>query len=424
MFQSKKLSNGINLIEALNPNTNTVTILAVFKVGSKHETPGKYGIAHFLEHMIFKGTTNRPKANLIFKELDYIGATYNAFTAKEYTGFWIKTTKDNTSIALDILSDILINSTFAPTEIKNEKGAVIEEINMYEDTPMDNISSVLENLLYQDQNLGHDQLGSKKEVKSFTQQDLLDFYSTYYTSDNMIISVAGNFNSVELNNIIKQKFSNVAKSSKKITLNKTQEQQQQPAIHIKHKKTDQTNFSLAFRAFEHEHKYAQALSLLSVIMGGNSSSRLHERIREKLGLAYYIYSYTAFYQNVGYFAIQSGVGNNKYQEAITATLEEINRIKQDGISETELQGAKNYTKGVLSMSLESSQTVANFLASQAVLQKNILTVQEKFAKIDAVTTTDIDKVIKLIFTPTKVNLAVIGPIKKNQKLIKILNSIS
>lgn len=424
MYKKTKLKNGIRVVKVQNKNTETVTVLALFGVGSRNEKGKTEGLAHFLEHMFFKGTQKRPTAGHISKELDYAGAASNAFTGKEYTGFWIKISKENIELALDIISDILLNSTFDADEIENEKGAVIEEINMYEDSPMRDIPAVLENLLYSGQALGHDQLGSKENVKNFKRKNLLDFYKKHYEAENMVLTISGNFADAKIDQEIDKFFSSFQNSDKKSKQNKIKEKtQKELRVFLKYKKTDQTNFSLGFPAFAIGHKDEHAADILDVIMGGNSSSRLYEIVREKFGLAYYIYTYTASYQDVGYFTVQSGVGNNKCEKALELVIEEIGRIRNEGITEEELDRAKKYIRGRMSISLESSDAIANFVTMQEISGQTILTPQEKFDKINQVKREDIERVAREIFQPNKANLALIGPFKNKVKFEKLLKKL-
>lgn len=422
MYKKTTLSNGIRLITVQNKNVETTTALALFGVGSRDEQGKIEGIAHFLEHMIFKGTEKRPHATDISKELDNVGASYNAFTGKEYTGFWAQTGRKDLPLALDIISDIILHSKFDEAEIKNEKGAVIEEINMYEDAPMRNIPSVFEDMLYRGQSLGHDQLGNKENVKNFSRKDLMDFYRKHYTADNLIIAISGNFNDGKIDSWIEKLFLLLPRQGKKVKRIKNIDNQTKTDIFLKYKETDQTNLSLGFRALPAGHKDEYALYILETILGGNSSSRLYDRIRERAGLVYYIYAYAENYQDVGYITIQAGVGNDKCQKAIGMIMEEIRRVCNERISMEEIERAKSYTKGRMAIALESSSAMANFVASQEISTGKILTPDEKFDKINAVTAEDLRRVARKIFTQDKLNLALIGPFKDKkefQKLLKI-----
>jgi len=422
IYKKTELENGIRIIKVPDRTATTATVVAIFKAGSGNETGRLEGIAHFLEHMMLKGTERRPVALDISKELDSVGAASNAFTGKEYTGYWIQTGKKDVSLALDMLADILLHSKFDEKELENEKGAVIEEINMYEDAPMRDIASVLENMLYRGQTLGHDQLGSKENVHGFRRQDLADFYDKYYRSGNLVITVSGNFDAKKVDCEIKRLFAPFGEKRGKTKTAKNTDAQKKPEVFIKNKKTDQTNFSLGFRAFKTGHKDLYALEVLSVILGGNSSSRLFEKIREKNGLAYYVYSYTEDFQNVGYFAVQAGVGNDKCEKAVSLTMEEIRRIKNEKVGETEMRKAKNYIRGKMAISLETPGALASFIASQELLQGKILTPGEKSAKIGAVMAEDVQRVARKIFADDRANLAIIGPFQGKKPFEKLLKT--
>lgn len=419
-YTKSEIKNGARIILVPNRNIETTTVLAIFAAGSRDEKGRMEGVAHFLEHMFFKGTEKRPEAADINRELDGVGASYNAFTGKECTGFWIKTEKKDLPLALNVLSDMLLNSKLETREIDNERGAIIEEINMYEDAPMRDIPSVFENMLYAGQVLGHDQLGSKDNVKKFTRKDFLNFYRKHYRADNLIVAISGNFEDKTAKEQVNKFFLPFQKAKKPVKRAKISGRQKGPQVFIKYKKTDQTNFSLGFRAFPNGHKDQYVLDVLNVILGGNSSSRLYENIREKSGLAYYIYTYTEEYLDAGYITAQSGVGNDKCEKALAMAIREYHKIKEEKIPDSEIKKAKNYIKGRLAISLEPSSSLASFIASQELLTGKILTPQEKFDKINAVTAEDLQRVARRIFTLDRLNLALIGPFKSSEKFEKLL----
>lgn len=420
MYKKTKLRNGIRVVKVQNKNIETVTLLALFKVGSRDERGRMEGMAHFLEHMLFKGTAKRPSCMAINKELDTIGASYNAFTGKEYTGFWIKSGKKDLELALDIISDMIISPLFAPKDIATEKGPVLEEINMYEDAPMRDVPSVFEKLLFEGHSLEHDQLGLAGNVKDFSRKDLLAFYKRHYRADNLVLAVSGNFNEDKIDSEIKKYFTAIKGEKKDNKRAKFSSKQAEPKLLLKYKKTDQTNFSLGFRALETGNKDEYVLDVLNIILGGNDSSRLYEAVREKEGLAYYVYSYAADYQDTGYIAIQSGVGNDKCEKAVALILEEIRKIKEQGVSDEEIARAKSYVEGKMAIGLESSSAVADFVAIQEISTGKILTPKEKFDRINAVTREDLARVANEIFTEERLNLALIGPFKNKKTFEKLL----
>jgi predicted Zn-dependent peptidase len=420
MFKKSKLKNGIRLITVPMKSTKTVAVLVMVGTGSKNENEKNRGISHFLEHMFFKGTKKRPITLDISKELDGIGGIYNAFTGKEYTGFWAKVDNKHCDVALDVISDILLNSKFDADEIKKEKGAILEELNMYLDNPIMHISDLLENLLYKNQPLGYDEIGNRKTISSVVRKDFVDYYKKYYAGDNIVIAIAGNFNEKEIKNKIKKYF-NITKKIAAKKHNKTYDKQKKPAVLLEYKKTDQTHLCLGVRGYNINHKNKYALNVLSVILGGNMSSRLFISVREKRGLAYYIHTSAEAYKDVGYLAAQSGVNNEKCLEAIKIILDEFKKVKSEKINDDEIKRAKDYLKGQAIISLESSNSVASFFAGQELNTGKILTPEEKFAKIDAVTADDLQRVARDIFVNNKLNLALIGPFKDKRVFEKILS---
>lgn len=419
MYKKSKLRNGATVITAPMKSTQTITILVIIKTGSKNENEKNRGISHFLEHIFFKGTKKRPNTLDISKELDSVGGLFNAFTGKEQTGFYIKVDNNHCELALDVISDILLNSNFSAEEIEKEKGTIIEELNMYLDSPASHIPDLFENLIYNEQPLGYDEIGNKKTIMSVQRKDFVSYYKKHYFGENTVITVTGNFEEKNIRNKIKKYFKDlkIGKISKeKITTDR----QSKPEILLQYKKTDQTHLSLGVRGYDINHKDRYILTVLSTILGGNMSSRLFISVRERNGLAYYIHSYLNSYKNVGYFTSQAGVNNGKCLDAIKIILNEYKKISEEIVSEEEIKRAKNYLRGKMMISLESSDSVASFIANQEINNGKILTPEEKFAKIDTVTAQDIQRVAQDIFTNNKLNLALIGPFKNKKIFEKIL----
>jgi len=420
MYKKSKLKNGVRIITVPMKATKTVTVLVMVGTGSKNENEKNRGISHFLEHMFFKGTKKRPTTLDISKELDSIGGVYNAFTGKECTGFWAKVDNKHCDLALDVISNILLDSKFDSAEIKREKGTILEELNMYLDNPIMQVSDLFENLLYKNQPLGYDIIGNKKTISSVIRKDFIDYYKKHYTGDNTVIAIAGNFNEKEIKSKIKKYFKITRKNTAE-SKNKTYDKQNKPMALIEYKKTDQTHLCLGVRGYDINHKDKYILNILSVILGGNMSSRLFISVREKNGLAYYVHTSTEAYKDVGYFVAQAGVNNEKCLEAIKIILDEFKKVKEEKISAEEIKRAKDYLKGQAIISLESSNSVASFFAGQELDTGKILTPEEKFAKIDAVTADDLRRVAQDIFVDNKLNLALIGPFKDKKKFEKILS---
>lgn len=414
MYKKITLKNGLRLITVPIKNSNSVTFLILVGTGSKYETKDINGISHFLEHMFFKGTQKRPSTLDISETLDNIGGEYNAFTSKEITGYWAKVDKKHADIALDWITDIFLNSKFDAEEIEREKGVITEEVNMYLDTPMAYVSDLFEKLLYGDQPAGWMVIGEKENISSFNREKILDYFNNHYSLSNVVVCVAGAINPTEVKNKVQKYFKveNIKKSQPK---QKVIEVQQEPEMLLYNKKTDQTHFCLGVRAYGLSHPKKYALALLSVILGGNMSSRLFIKVRERAGLAYSIHTSVDNSTDTGYLVTQVGIDHKNLEKTIKLILEEYKDLRDKEISEKELQKAKDYLKGRMSLSLDSSDRQASFYAIQELLEKKILKPEEEFKNIDKVSINDIKKVTEDIFTSAKLNLAVIGPFEDSEK---------
>lgn len=418
MYKKSKLANGVRVILAPMKSTKTVTVLVIIGTGSKNENEKNRGISHFLEHMFFKGTAKRPTKLDIAKELDSVGGLYNAFTGKEHTGFWAKVGSRHCDLALDIISDMLLNSKLNAEDIEKERGTVIEELNMFLDNPIMRIPFLFEEVLYPNCPMGWDIGGTKKTMRSVRRKDFLDYYKKYYTGDNVIVAVAGNFDEKIIKDKISRYFNSVNKNKSKKQI-KACDKQNSPSVFLKYKRTDQTHLCLGTRGYDINHKDIYALDILSIILGGNMSSRLYMSVVEK-GLAYYICASSENYKDVGYLSAQTGVNNEKCLEAIRLIIDEYKKMKREKASAEEVQRAKDYLKGQAVISMESSSSVANFIAGQELGSGKILTLEEKFARINRVTDKDIQRVAQDIFVNDKLNLAIIGPFKNKKIFEKIL----
>ena len=419
MYKKTTLKNGLRIITVPMKNTQAVTVLVLVGAGSKYETKDINGISHFLEHMFFKGTEKRPNKLTIAETLDRVGGIYNAFTGREYTGYFAKVDLKHFELAVDWVSDIFLNSKIEKQEIDRERGVILEEINMYLDTPMLYIEDLWEKLLYGDQPAGWLNIGRKEIVRKLKREQFLDYLESHYTAKNTIVCLAGNINSRTIEEKIKDYFKNIRKTAPK-EKPKVIEKQTKPQCLVQFKKTDQTHLVLGARGYDlfSSEKYAQAL--LATILGGNMSSRLFMSVREEKGLAYYIKTSLENYTDTGYLVTSAGIRNEKIEEAIILILKEYKKMKNKKIKKSELQKAKDYLKGTLSLSLESSDAQASFYTGQELLTQKILTPGEQSKKIDQVTQNDILKVARDIFTPEKLNLALIGPFKEKTKFQKLL----
>ena len=401
------------------PSSLATTVLTLVEAGSKYETKEINGLSHFLEHMYFKGTAKRPKAINIAGELDQMGAEYNAFTSQEWTGYFAKVQAKDAERALDIISDIYLNSIFDAAEIEKEKGVIIEELNMYEDTPMRKVHDLIMEVLYGDQPAGWDVGGRKEVIQKLTKEDFLKYRSEHYVGKATLVVVAGAIDEKKLLPKIEEYFKGISIGDK-TEKNKTIEKQEKPQVLVKFKESDQTHLVLGCRAFDAFDERRFALEVLGDILGGGMSSRLFQRVREEMWAAYYVRAGADLLSDHGYFAVSAGVDHKKLKDVIKAILNELSKISKDSISEQELKRAKDHLSGSLILNLETSDELAMFYGGQDILKRSAMTPEETLAKINAVTTKDVVAVAQDIFQNDKLNLALIGPYKNADEFKEIL----
>jgi predicted Zn-dependent peptidase len=418
-YEKITLKNGLRVILAPMKETQTMTVLMMTGTGSRYETRKQNGLSHFLEHMFFKGTRKRPTSLSITEELDGIGGDYNAYTAKDRTGYYAKVDAKHGDIALDVVSDIFLHSKIDQEEINRERGAILQELAMFEDTPRRKVGDVFEELLYGDTPLGWEIIGTKENIRTFKRADFIKYLDQHYIASNVVIGVAGKFDVEKMKKEIAKVFKDI-RVGKNATCKLMKEKQTKPALFVKYKKTDQTHLVLGVRAFDFNHPDRYALSVLSTILGGNMSSRLFIAVRERKGLAYSVSTFSDTMSDVGYLATQCGVEHKNLEETVTTVLEEYKKISQELVPEKELMKAKEYIKGSAVMSLESSDEVVSYLVDQELVKGEIKLPEEVFAKIDAVTAQDVLRVAQTIFSEKTLNLAVIGPHKQTKKLEGLL----
>jgi predicted Zn-dependent peptidase len=417
-YQKFTFKNGLRLVTVPMKNTQAVTVLVLVGTGSKYETKEINGISHFLEHMFFKGTKKRSSTLKIAETIDRIGGENNAFTWKEYTGYYAKVASKYLDLAIDLVSDIFLNSKIEQKEIKRESGVIIEEINRDLDQPQRHVWRLWDRLLYGDQPAGRSVLGEKETIRKLNRKDFVNYLNSHYSAENTVIVVAGEIKG-NLRLKIQEKFKNININhpNKKPTV---VEKQFKPNILADYKKTDQSHLLLGVRGYNILHKDKYALDVLSIILGGNMSSRLWIEVREKHGLAYYVRTNTVNHTDTGWLCTGTGVDNQKIDIAIQIILKNYKLIRDKAVSDKELRKAKDFVKGRSILSMEESNEQAEFYAEQELLEGKILTLEQIFAKIEAVTTEDIQRVARDIFRPEKLNLALIGPFKDKKRFEHLL----
>lgn len=422
-YSHKTLKNGLQIVTVPMPSNQTATVMVLVETGSDYETKENNGISHFLEHMCFKGTEKRTVYE-INEELDSLGAVSNAFTWKEYTGYYAKGHYKHTEKMLDVVADIYLNSTLPEEEMKKEKGVIIEEINMYEDEPRRSVDDVLEALMYGDQPAGRTTLGPKKNIRKMTRDDFMKYRNEHYVAKATTIVVAGNVNTKDIEKQVQDLFKNISKS-KKHPKKKVKDTQKAPQVAIKSKKTDQAHFILGFRGLHMTHKDRVVADLLLSVLGKGMSSRLFKKMRDELGLCYYVSSDQLSFTDYGIVAVSAGVAKKRLEEAVEAIVAELNLLKHEIVSPKELKKAKEHRMGTTALGLESSNALTGWFGLQAVHRVKIEKPEDYFKALKKITAEDIKKTAQKIFVNRKANLAVVSDLpKSHEKKLKKLLSFS
>jgi len=421
------LKSGLRVLVFPMPRLESATVMVGVGAGSRYETREINGLAHFMEHMAFKGTKKRPTTEKIASEVEAVGGVFNAFTDKEFTGYWMKLPVKHLPLACDILSDILTNSLLKPEEIEREKGVIIEEINMYEDMPMAKAEIEFIRLLYGDNPMGWDIAGEKETVSRMTRRDFLEYMRRLYFAKNMVVAVAGGIEEEKLNKLIKlirDCFSSLRKVGKNITKPISVEPgagQEKPRLKLISKKTEQAHFCLGVPGYSLKDQRRWPAGVLAAILGGGMSSRLFLEIRERRGLAYYVGSEAEFYTDSGFLVSRAGVKIEKISEAIKVSLGEMEKLVTKRVSQEELSKAKEMLKGHLILSLEDSQNVARRGATQLILEGKVRTPAQALEEIDKVTAEDVQQVARELFRREKINLTIVGPYQKEEEFLRLIH---
>ncbi len=419
------LKNGLRLITVPMNHVQSATVIIFVGAGSRYENKKINGISHFLEHMAFKGTSRRPTSLDISSEIEGVGGEFNAFTSKDQTAFHIKAAKKHLPLLIDVLSDMLLHSKFDVAEINRERGVIIEEINLYEDTPSRKIAEIYEELLYGDTPLGRDIAGRKQNILGIKREDFLEYTKGLYAPENAVVVVAGGIGqqTPAIKGLVEKGLGDW-QNKRTWDYENMADEQNKPASKVVYKKTEQAHLAVGVRGFNLAHPDRYAIGVLASILGGGMSSRLFIAVRERRGLAYYVHSMAEHYADVGHFVTLAGVDLNKIEEAIKVILDEYSSLSKNGsagkITKEELLKAKEFLKGRMILELEDSRAVAGVYGTAELLEGQVRTPEEILAKIDKVSLEDLKRVSETIFTPEKLNLAVIGPFKDGQKFQKLL----
>jgi predicted Zn-dependent peptidase len=406
-YEKFELGNGIRVVTAPMPQVQSVSCFVMLAAGSRYEEAGSKGIAHFSEHMFFKGTERRPTARTISAEIDAIGGEFNAFTGKELTGYYVKCGSETRDVALDVLADMLLHSRFDAEEIEKEKGVILEEMNVYLDTPARYVGSVYDRLLYDDQPLGWDILGTRETIEGATRETFTSYLDAWYRPERIVVGIGG-----RLGDGLREKLEELLGGIES-------EQTGAPApveippdrspVMLHTKQSEQAHVILGVRGYPIGHPDRYALQLLSVVLGGGMSSRLFTEVRERRGLAYYVHAAGSSYTDTGTVYTGAGVDVSRVDEAITTILAELGKIAAEPVPTEELEKARGYAKGRFVLRLESPQGTIQYGLRREVLEGRIEEPEELLRQLDAVTAEDVQRVARDLFEGRRYYLAAVGP---------------
>ena len=388
------------------PYAQSVAVILMLAAGSRYESAESSGIAHFSEHMFFKGTEQRPSAKEIAGAIDAIGGEFNAFTGKEYTAYYVKCAAEHRDVALDVLVDMLRNSRFQAEEIEREKGVIIEEMNMYYDTPRDFIGGVYEHLLWGDQPLGRDIIGDKETVRGATRETFMGYLDRWYKPSRMVLGVAGRLGDGLLERA-QELLGDLADAETGEPEPTKPHANGRVRVHTK--ESEQAHVSLGVHSLPLDHPDRYAIQLLATALGGGMSSRLFSEVRERRGLAYYVYGLNHSYTDAGTLYSQAGVDITRIDDAVATIAGELRKIAAEPLPSEEIEKARNFAKGRFVLQLESPQGLMLFGLRKEVLERELPDPDEVLQGVDAVTSDDLARVASELLTADRLRLAVIGP---------------
>ncbi len=418
-YKKTTLPNGLRIITVPMKGNPAATVLVMVETGSNYESKKENGLSHFLEHMVFKGTEKRPTSAMIHRELDGLGAQSNAFTTNEFTGYYAKAEKQQWKKMLDILSDMYLNPIFPEADLEKERGVILQEISMYEDQPQMIVWDVIAKLMYGDVPAGRSILGPKENVKAFTQKDFVNYRNTHYTPKKTLVVIAGDIKDTEIKKEV-SKYFGLLKGKGKVTKEKVKEVQASPSLLVHKKNSDQMHMVMSFRSFKAGDKRGAALSILSGVLGNGFSSRLFEKLRDEMGVCYYVRAGSERYTDHGHFSISTGIDPMRAEEVIKVILAECKRLTEEPVSEEDLNRTKDYVAGNMYLSLETTDSLAEFFSVQEIVKGKVEDPKSWERDIRSVSAKDIQKVAKEIFINEKLNLAIVGDVKDEKAIKKIL----
>ena len=420
MYQKTTLDNGLRIVTANMPHTRSVTVALYYGVGSRYEAKRLGGISHFIEHMVFKGTERRPLPQIISEAIEGVGGYLNASTGLETTNYYAKVPSKHFAMALDVLTDMLDQPLFKPDDIEKERQVIIEEINATLDSPSDLVGELHSELLWGDQPVGRPVGGTRESVGAATRDDLLGYLKSHYVPPNLVVSVAGNIQHDEVVEQVNKVFGGYPRGEQPPAFSAATQPEARPRVLLHQKDTEQTNLVMGLPALSAFDPDRYKLDLLNSILGDGMSSRLFVELRENMGLAYSVGSYTRKMADTGEFGIYGGMDVERAKDSIIAALAEMAKLKHEPVGEDELTKVKEYRKGGMVLGLEDTAGVAMWGGGQELRYGRIYSVDEVTAELDAVTPEDIMTMANRYFIGDHLALAVVGPYDNEAEFLELL----
>ena len=412
------LDQGLRVVTTSFPQSVSASISIYVGAGSRYETEDVAGISHFVEHMLFKGTERRPTPKEISEAIEGVGGVLNAATDKELTVYWCKVPCQHFELAMDVLSDNLLHPKLDPDDIEREREVIIEELNMIYDSPADLVTLMIDELMWPNQPLGRDTAGTKESVLRISRVDLQAYMSSHYAPGNSVVAVAGRVTPEQVEEVT-NRFLGDWSPAATMPWYPAQDGQVKPRVALKSKRTEQANLCLAVHGLPSEHPDRYAQDVMNTILGEGMSSRLFLEIRERRGLAYDVHSYVNHFRDTGSMVVFAGVDTRKATQTVQAILGEMARLR-DGVPEEELARAKESMNGRLLLRLEDTRAVSAWTGAQELLRDRIMSVEEAVSLINSVSVDDIQRVARTLFVQEKLNLAVVGPYRSEDRFANLL----
>ena len=406
MYKTKKLSNGLTIIAEEIPYLKSISMGIWFRSGIKTEENYIDGVSHFIEHMMFKGTKNRTSKQLV-AEIENLGGVINAFTGRECTCYYVRLLDEHLNIGIDIISDMILNSKFDEKDIEREKSVITEELKMYEDSPEDLTYDILLEKVYDNKGIGKNILGNKESIKSMNREAILDYFEKFYVPENAVLSICGNFDFEETVKLIEDKFENW--HGQKLDYN-LQDEVFKPCIIKKDRDYEQTNLAICFECDKigSSSNDVYTIDIINNVLGGSSTSRLFQRIREDEGLVYSIYSEQEFYRDKGELGIYASMSTENLEDVYRLIKEEIISLNENGITEEELNNSKEQLKGEFMLGMESTESRMNAIGKYMLITGRVETLEDVIEGLNSITMDDINRVISDVLDIDKMGVCVVG----------------